>query len=144
MSSSESSVHSERIHIGGSLVFIGGILALVFPIFPIAFVILLRSYVADLFEKIGEWLLTGGTSPALGSVASAIVLFILIGAVATMIFGALTIYAYTLIRRGQIRSGGMLAIATGVAMIVTLHWMAGVITVIGAVLCYRAKPSANP
>jgi uncharacterized membrane protein YidH (DUF202 family) len=141
MSRNEVKNHSEREHIGGILVLVGGILALVFPIFPIFLTLMLRGYVADLLEKLGE-LLASGSGPALHDMASALLLFILIGAIATIVFGSITIYAYTWIRRGRAKSGGMAAILTGVAMIATLHWIPGLFAVVGGVLCYRAKPTS--
>jgi hypothetical protein len=97
------------------------------------------SYVASLLEKLGEVLVTG-SGRALSSTASALLLFVLIGAIATIVLGGITIYAYTWIRRGRVKSGGMSAILTGVAMIAILHWVPGVFAVVGGVLCYRAKP----
>jgi hypothetical protein len=139
MSANQVKTHSEREHIGGILVLVGGILALVFPIFPIFLTLMLRAYVTSLLEKLGELLVTG-SGRALSSTASALLLFVLIGAIATILFGSVTIYAYTLIRRGRVKSGGMAAILTGVAMIASLHWIPGLFAVVGGVLCYRAKP----
>jgi hypothetical protein len=138
----EKKSHSE---LGGVLMFLGGILALIFPVFPITLTLLLRQDVGEWFETVGVWILGSGsalTMPREGLPAF-ITFFIAVGAVATIVFGVVSIAAYAWVERGKVRDGGLVAIMAGVAMIASLHWIPGVITVIGGVLCYNSRDRAS-
>jgi hypothetical protein len=128
--------------IGGGLVLTGGILALIFPIFPLALTFLLRGFVVELFETIV--VLLGGRSVTLPHLAEGILMFVAIGALVTIILGVVSIYAYTLIKNGKLRSGGLAAIAAGAGMVATLHWIPGIVTIIGGVLCYNSSKEPYP
>jgi hypothetical protein len=136
------SKREQRDHsfIGGGLVLIGGILALIFPIFPLALTFLLRGFVVELFETIV--VLLGGSNVALPHLAEWILAFVAIGALVTIILGVVAIYAYGLIKNGKLRSGGLAAIAAGVGMVATLHWIPGIVTIIGGVLCHISSKKA--
>jgi hypothetical protein len=132
--------HSE---IGGIFIFVGGILALIFPVFPLTLTLLLRQDIGEWFESVGGWIMGGGSGLAIRHLPPVIMLFIGVGAIATVAFGALAVSAYTWVRRGNLRDGGLVAILAGVAMISTVHWIPGFITVIGGTLCYRSRQSSE-
>jgi hypothetical protein len=134
---------------GSGLIFLGGILALIFPIFPLAFIFLLRDYVGVLLERLGSLIISNysesdfciNIAPHL---TNWIIIFITIGAIFTIILGIISIYAYTMVKRGKLRSGGLLATVAGVGMFATIHWIPGFITIIGGVLCYTSSKVPYP
>jgi hypothetical protein len=143
--------HEKHDHsvMGSGLIFLGGILALIFPILPLALIFLLRNYIGVLLERIGSLIVSNpGESEFYTNVAphltTWIVGFIAIGAIFTIILGVVAIYAYTLVKREKLRSGGLLATVAGVGMIATLHWIPGFITIIGGVLCYTSSKVPYP
>jgi hypothetical protein len=69
--------------------------------------------------------------------------FVAFGAIATVVFGVVAVSAYTWVRRGRIREGGLVAVMAGVAMLASLHWIPGLITAIGGALCYNSRKPAN-
>jgi hypothetical protein len=119
--------------IGGELILVGGILALIFPVFPLALAFLLRDFIGAWFERIGTWIMGSGNQSGMviPHIAESILFFVAIGAIATIIFGAVAIVAYTQVRRGKVGQGGLAAILAGVAMVASLHWILGIITMIG-------------
>jgi hypothetical protein len=138
MSNSEKTIHEESVHYGGILIFIGGILALAFPIFPISWIFLSHAMVGEWFEILGRYVASGGITgvPQMGAF---IVMFILVSSVVTIILGALAMVAYTYVRSGSVKEGGRAALVVGVAMIATSHFVPGILTMIGGVLCYSSK-----
>ena len=132
--------HSE---VGGLLMFIGGILALIFPVFPLTLTLLLRPEIGEWFETVGVWITGSGSALAIPHLPAFIVVFVAFGAIATIVFGVIAVYAYTWVKRGRAREGGLVAIMAGVAMIASLHWIPGIITVIGGALCYNSTEHAN-
>lgn len=140
MPENEKKDHSE---VGGLLVFIGGILALIFPVFPLTLTLLLRRDVGEWFEAIGVWIIGGGSALAIPHLPAFIVFFVAVGAIATIVFGVVAVSAYTWVRRGRAREGGLVAIMAGVAMIASLHWIPGIITAIGGALCYNSNDNVN-
>jgi hypothetical protein len=129
--------------IGGVLILAGGILALIFPVFPLTLVLLLRQDVGEWFENIGVWIMGSGGALAVPHLPAFIMVFVAVGAIATIVFGAIAVSAYAWVKRGRIREGGLVAIMAGVAMIASLHWIPGVITVTGGVLCYTSNEPAD-
>jgi hypothetical protein len=125
--------------VGALLIFIGGILALIFPVFPITLTFLLRRDVGEWFENIGVWILGSGSALAIPRLPAFILFFVAIGAISTIVFGVVAVAAYTWVKRGRFREGGLAAILAGIAMIASLHWIPGVITTIGGMLCYNSK-----
>jgi hypothetical protein len=136
MSENEKRDHSQ---LGSILIFTGGILALIFPIFPITLMFLLRQDIGEWFENIGVWIIGSGGAFAIPRLPAFILFFVAIGAISTIIFGAVAIAAYTSVKRGRTREGGLVAILAGVAMIASLHWIPGIIATIGGALCYNSS-----
>lgn len=140
------SVHELHDHsgIGSGLIFLGGILALIFPIFPLVLIFLLRDYVGVLLEKLGSLVISNYAESDFSLIVAPhlttwIVGLIVVGAIFTIILGVVSIYAYTMVKSGKLRSGGLLATVAGVGMIATVHWIPGFITIIGGVLCYTSS-----
>jgi hypothetical protein len=132
--------HSE---VGSLLIFIGGILALIFPVFPLTLTLILRPDIGEWFETVGIWIMGSGGALAIPRLPAFIMVFIAFGAIATVVFGVLAVSAYTWVKRGRAREGGLIAIMAGVAMIASLHWIPGIITAAGGVLCYNSHEHAN-
>jgi hypothetical protein len=142
MAENENKDHSE---VGGLLIFIGGILALIFPVFPLTLTLLLRPDIGEWFETVGVWIMGSGGALTIPHLPAFIMVFVAFGAIATVVFGVVAVSAYTWVRRGRIREGGLVAVMAGVAMLASLHWIPGLITAIGGVLCYNSrKPANNP
>ena len=133
--------HSE---VGGLLIFIGGILALIFPVFPLTLTLLLRQDIGEWFETVGVWIIGSGGALAIPHLPAFIVVFVAFGAIATIVFGVVAVAAYTWVKRGRAREGGLVAIMAGVAMIASLHWIPGIITTIGGALCYNSHRMPIP
>jgi hypothetical protein len=140
MPENEKKSHSES---GSLLIFVGGILALIFPVFPLTLILLLRQDVGDWFEAIGVWIIGSGSAFAIPRLPAFIMFFVAVGAIATIVFGVVAVSAYTWVRRGRAREGGLVAVMAGVAMIASLHWIPGIITAIGGALCYNSNDHAN-
>jgi hypothetical protein len=62
--------------------------------------------------------------------------FMVIGAIVTIVLGIITIYAYTLIKNEKVQNGGLIAIIVAIIMLVSTHWLAGILTLVGGILCY--------
>jgi hypothetical protein len=140
MPENEKKDHSE---VGGLLIFIGGILALIFPVFPLTLILLLRRDIGEWFETVGVWVIGSGSALAIPRLPAFIVVFVAFGAIATVVFGVVAVSAYTWVKRGRAREGGLVAIMAGVAMIASLHWIPGIITTIGGALCYNSPEPAD-
>ncbi len=132
--------HSE---LGGILIFIGGIMALIFPVFPLSLTLLMRQDLGEWFENVGVWITGSGGALAIPHLPAFVVVFVAVGAIATVLFGIIAVSAYTWVRRGEVREGGLVAIMAGTAMIASLHWIPGIITVFGGVLCYNSNQHAE-
>jgi branched-subunit amino acid permease len=132
--------HSES---GSLLIFVGGILGLIFPVFPLTLTLLLPSDVGEWFETVGVWITGSGSALTIPRLPAFIEFFVAVGALATIAFGVIAISAYTWVKRGRVREGGLVAIMAGVAMIAGLHWIPGIITAIGGALCYNSPEQAN-
>jgi len=65
--------------------------------------------------------------------------FMIIGTIVIIILGIIAIYAYTRVKGGKVENGGLIAIIVGAIMLVSMHWIPGIITLIGGVLCYKSK-----
>jgi low temperature requirement protein LtrA len=65
--------------------------------------------------------------------------FMIIGAIISIILGIFAIYAYMKVRRKEVRTGSTIAIILGIIMLVSMNWLAGLITLIGGILCYTSK-----
>jgi uncharacterized membrane protein len=70
-----------------------------------------------------------------------------IGAIASIILGVVAIYAYTRVKTGKVQNGGLIAIIVGIIMMASTHWLVGILTLVGGILCYtstRAELAASP
>jgi hypothetical protein len=101
--------------------------------------LLLRQDVGEWFENIGVWIIGSGSALAMPRLPAFILFFVAIGAISTVVFGVVAVAAYTWVKRGRTREGGLAAILAGVAMIASLHWIPGIITTLGGAICYSAN-----
>ncbi len=67
-----------------------------------------------------------------------IIEFMVVGAIISIVLGIMTIFAYTRVRSGDLKTGGAIAIILGIIMLVTMNWLTGIITLIGGILCERS------
>ena len=65
--------------------------------------------------------------------------FMVIGTVISIILGIIAIYAYERVKGGDVKGGGTVAIIVSVIMLLTMNWLAEIITLIGGILCYNSK-----
>jgi len=119
--------------IGGTLILVGGILALIFSIAPFIFM--------GMWGRWTGWM--GGMGPWMGNmpfnIARWMMGFIIAGAIISAVLGIVAIYAYQKVRAGKIKSGGTIAVVIGVLMLVTMNWVTGIITLVGGILCYTSE-----
>lgn len=126
--------------IGSTLVLIGGILAIISAVFPLAMVSVWRG-------MMGAWMKSGmwgrWAVPEVWympmMVWNWIAGFMMVGAVISVVLGIIAIYTYNRVRGGDIKTGGTIAIILGVVMLVTMSWLSGIITLVGGILCYTSK-----
>jgi len=129
LSTPEKRNHSEM---GGALVLVGGILAIVSSFVSLAIVPLLsgmRGWMSGL----------PGMQTIPWPVLEWVTWLIIAKAAASVVLGIITIYAYARVRTGQIKTGGTIATILGVIMLVTTDWLSGIITLAGGILCYTSK-----
>jgi len=118
--------------IGGLLILIGGILAVISSVFRLALAFFLRRIIL-------EWIVLGRIDLIVPYMARWILGFMIIGTIVIIILGIIAIYAYTRVKGGKVENGGLIAIIVGAIMLVSMHWIPGIITLIGGVLCYKSK-----
>lgn len=119
--------------IGSTLVLIGGILALIFSVFPLALAGMWRSWI-ERFPGMMPWMAMDGRW-----IGQWILGFMVAGAIISIVLGIGAIYAYKKVSAGDVRNGGIIAIVLSVIMLVTGNWLPGIITLIGGLLCYASK-----
>ena len=123
---------------GGTLTLIGGILAIVFSLFPLAFMSMWGGMMGGWMGDMGRWggMDGGWNMPMmLGWIRG----FAIIGAIVSIVLGILAILAWQRVKGGAVKSGGTIAIIVGVLMLITMSWLPGILTLIGGVLCYTSK-----
>ncbi len=130
----------ERDHsdTGGILMLVGGILAIVFSIFPLAFMSMWGGMMGGMMGGMGRWSEMGGgwnMPMAFGWIRG----FMIAGAIISIVLGIVAFYAYKRVKGGEVKSGGTIAIIIGVIMLLTMNWLPGIITLIGGILCYTSK-----
>lgn len=91
----------------------------------------------------GVWIMGGPSAPAIPRPPAFILFFVAMGAILEIALGVVAVSAYTWVRLGRVREGGLVAIMVAVAMIASLHWIAGIITAVGGALCYNSGHHAN-
>jgi hypothetical protein len=101
--------------------------------------LLLRQDAGEWFENIGVWIMGSSSAVAIPHLPAFVTFFIAIATIAEIVFGVVAVSAYTWVRRGKVREGGLVATMTGVAMIASLHWIPGIITTAGGILCYNSS-----
>jgi len=118
--------------IGGILMLVGGLLAIVSSLLRLAYMPLIRGILSEValtsrvpFFALGMWDLIMG--------------FVLVGAVISAVFGILTVYAFVRVRKGDAKVGGTIGIVAGVILLVTGGAISGIIVIIGGILCYTSK-----
>lgn len=130
-------VKADYSGVGAALVLVGGILALassVFPLLVMPFFLFMRvkwsSMVGRGWEPgwswpIGLWNVFAG--------------LMVVGFVVAIIAGIVSIYAYTRVRTGEVKEGGLTALVMGAIMLITVNWLPGIITILGGALCYSSR-----
>ncbi|MCW3974662.1 MAG: zinc ribbon domain-containing protein [Candidatus Bathyarchaeota archaeon] len=137
IASTEKSEKNEYLGIGGTLILIGGILAIIFSFFSI----IGATYMSYWGGMMGGWSRMPHMMGRWGMpmIFGDWILGLAIGAIISIILGILAIYVYGKIRAGEVRSGGTIAIVIGIIMLVTMNWLPGFVTLIGGILCYTSK-----
>jgi len=136
-----SKVKTDHSALGGILVLIGGVLALVFSVSRLAITLFMQRFVLRWVGNpmMGERWDRGGW--AIPHMARGILGFVAIGAVVGLVLGIVAIYAYTRVKRDKVKNGGLIAIVVGTIMLVSMNWIAGVMTLVGGIICYVSKPA---
>ena len=130
----------DRSGIGGTLLLVGGILAIATSLLPLTIIPLWSGIMSDMMrgwmQMFGMWRMqVVPFAPLLEWVVWLTVARAAVG----VVLGIITIYAYTRIRAGQIKTGGTIAAILGVIMLAISGWISGVVTLIGGILCYTSK-----
>jgi len=131
-------------NIGRILILVGGILAIVASAARVVFMFVARALRPPIARPMV--LPSGQSAPAVVGVARWGYGLMVIGAIVTIVLGIIAIYAYTRVKNGKVQDGGLIAIVVGIIMVVATHWLAGILTLIGGILCYalkKAEPSAS-
>lgn len=115
---------------GSALILIGGVLAIILSLFFLT----VMPFWGAMMRMHGMW----GGWPFPWAARFAIT-FMAVGALVSIILGAVAIYAYKKVRDGEPKGGGLMAIVTAVIMLVTMSWLPGILTLIGGVLCYASE-----
>jgi ribosomal protein L40E len=118
--------------IGAILILAGGILAIVSSLLPLAYMPLIRGILSEVTRMPGlPFFVLGMWNWIMG--------LVLVGALISVVLGILAVYAFTRVRRGDVKAGGAIGIIAGVILLVTGGPISGVVTIIGGVLCYTSK-----
>jgi len=142
-----SKLESNNSRIGSLFILTGRILAVVFSAARVLFMLLvgrtLRTWMARpmVWERLGE---NGFSMIHMGRMMFGLMV---IGAIASIILGVVAIYAYTRVKTGKVQNGGLIAIIVGIIMMASIHWLVGILTLVGGILCYtstRAELAASP
>ncbi len=123
--------------LGGILVLIGGILAVIFSVSRMAFGFLMRRMMMGSIRTPMMW----GWFFLQPHVGRGIRGFMIIGVIVSLVLGIIAIYAYTRVKRGKVKNGGLIAIVVGIMMLLSTNWIAGVMTLVGGIICYVSKPA---
>ena len=126
----------EYVGVGGPLTLIGGVLSIIFSILSLSFLIAWRA-VGRWMGMHGMW--NRGVMGGWMSIMAVPIIWLIVGALLSIILGAIAVYAYMKVNRGEVRDGGLIALIAGILMILTGGFIPGVITLIGGILCYTSK-----
>jgi hypothetical protein len=139
-----SETESSYLHVGSILILVGGILAIVASTIRVVFTLFVGR---ALWGRIaGPMVLQrlGQSAPTVAGMARWVYGFMVIGAIATVVLGIIAIYAYTRVKNGKVQNGGLIAIVVGIIMLVSTHWLAGILTLVGGILCYTWRKAEPP
>jgi ribosomal protein L40E len=123
--------------VGSILVLAGGIVGIISSLLSLAAMPFIRGVLSTFLSRVTM-------NPAASFLPLAILNwimgFILIRALLGVVLGILAIYAYLRLRTGDLKTGGIIAIAAGVLMfVVGGGFLSGLITLVGGILCYTSK-----
>lgn len=112
---------------------VGGILAIVSSILPLALMPLMRGILSSMvympgvpFMPLAIWDWIAG--------------FMLVGAIISIVLGVFTMYAYNRVKAGDVKTGGTIAIIAGVLLFLSTGGViSGLVTLVGGILCYTSK-----
>mgnify|MGYP001031566544 CR=1 FL=1 len=130
-------VKADYSGVGAVLVLVGGILAVAFSVFTLLvmpFFLFMGMGWSSIMGR--QWELVWSWPTGLWSVFAGL---IIVGFVVAIIAGIVSIFAYTRVRAGEVKEGGLAALVTGAIMLITMNWFPGVITILGGALCYSSR-----
>jgi len=130
-------------HIGSILILVGGILAIASSAARLVFMFVgraLRAWIArpTLWKRASE------SAPIAAPIARLPIVLMVVGALVTVVLGIIAIYAYTRVKSGRVQNGGLIAIIVGIIMLVSNHWLMGILTLVGGILCYASQKVEPP
>jgi len=123
-------VKADYSSVGSVLILIGGILAMALSFLPLLMVPFL------IFWRVGWRGMEGGGLSWPTGLLNVFAALLILGFVVAIVAGIVSIYAYTRVRAGEVKNGGLIALVMGVIMLLTMNWFPGIITVVGGALCY--------
>jgi len=130
-------------HVGSILILVGGILAIVSSAARVVFISVgraLRSWIAGPMV----WQRVGQNAPISAPAARMPLGFMAVGALVTIVLGIIAVYAYTRVKSGRVQNGGLIAIIVGIIMLLSTHWIMGILTLVGGILCYTSREAEPP
>jgi len=142
-----SKLESNNSRVGSLFILTGGILAVVFSAAHVFFTLLVGRALRTWMAGPMVWERRGANIFSMIHMGRLMFGFMVIGAIASIILGVVAIYAYTRVKTGKVQNGGLIAIIVGIIIMASTHWLVGILTLVGVILCYtsvRAELSASP
>jgi hypothetical protein len=132
------------LHVGSILILIGGILAIVSSAARVAFILFVGRALRAWIARPMVWQRVGQNAPITAPAARLPFGFMAVGALVTIVLGIIAVYAYTRVKSGRVQNGGLIAIIVGIIMLLSTHWIMGILTLVGGILCYTSREAEPP
>lgn len=120
--------------LGGILILVGGILATLGSLWVIPMMVFFGAG----FPGFGGGMM-GGFGGMLGGSGGLIAGMMLAGAAVGLIGGVLAVYVWTRMKMGNVKNLGAFAIVLGAVMLMTTHFLSGILVLIGGILSYTSQ-----
>ena len=133
-----SKLESNNSRVGSLFILTGGILAVVFSAAHVFFTLLVGRALRTWMAGPMVWERRGANIFSMIHMGRLMFGFMVIGAVASIILGVVAIYAYTRVKTGKVQNGGLIAIIVGIIIMASTHWLVGILTLVGVILCYTS------
>ena len=131
-------------HVGSILILVGGILAIVSSAARLVSTLFVGRALRAWSARPMVWQGMSQNAPTAAPAARLTFGFMVVGALVTIVLGIIAVYAYTRVKSGRVQNGGLIAIIVGVIMLLSSHWLMGILTLVGGILCYTSGEAEPP